>query len=139
MNERADHDGYGKKVLREAGGPELYTDGPKVVANLGDGNANIDGVINDIAIEVEARNEKQVRAAIVDLLMHPCPKKLLVLMKPNLKNKKTRQCVNQCRFVFNRLAPDLRTYRVIGLSGDGKDHRFEEDVALVRETLADMA
>ncbi len=46
-----------------------------------------DGVILDldlravqVAVEIESRQEKQIRGAIVDLLLHPAPKKLLIIV-----------------------------------------------------------
>ncbi len=53
------------------------------------------GVVGeDCAIEIEARVDKQVRRALVDLLLHHCSKKLLVLIPAwmNRPAKSKEQC-----------------------------------------------
>ena len=132
------HDAYGKHVMREATQGAFCDSGPQVRVNLGNGSfARIDGVVCDIAIEVESRVSKQVRGALVDLLLHAAPKKLLVLLPAHMSNPEL--CAMQCRFVLDRLAKPGHKYRVLVLSGHGKAPQLEADAALVRSTLEDMA
>ena len=64
------HDAYGKHVMRKATQGAFCDSGPQVRVNLGNGSfARIDGVVCDIAIEAESRVSKQVRGALVDLLL----------------------------------------------------------------------
>ena len=99
---RHQHDAYGKHVMREATQGAFFDSGPQIRVNLGDGSfARIDGVVGDVAIELESLVSKQVRSAIVDLLMHPAPNKFLVLLPIHMSNPEL--CAKQCRFVLDRL------------------------------------
>ena len=80
------HEEYGTAVMRQVSPGAFIDVGREIEASLGSGYAKIDGVVGDIAIEIEARVPKQVRGAIVDLLLHDAPKKLLILLPPNLHN-----------------------------------------------------
>ena len=131
------HDAYGKHVMREATQGAFCDSGLQVRVNLGDGSfASIDGVVRDVAIEIESRVSKQVRGALVDLLLHSAPKKLLVLLPAHMSNPEL--CARQCRFVLERLAKPEHRYRVLVLSGHGNAPQLEADVALVCRTLEDM-
>ena len=131
------HDAYGKHVMREATQGAFCDSGPRVRVNLGNGSfASIDGVVCDVAIEIDSRVSKQVRGALVDLLLHAAPKKLLVLLPVHMSNPKL--CARQCRFVLDSLAKPGQKCRVLVLSGHGKAPQLEADVALVHGTLEDM-
>lgn len=75
------HDEYGKRVMRQAVGSDFVDCGAAVYIDYGVGGpARIDGAIGDeVAVEIESRVSKQVRGAVLDLVCHRCPKKLLVL------------------------------------------------------------
>ncbi|HTA70153.1 MAG TPA: hypothetical protein VK776_17820 [Bryobacteraceae bacterium] len=77
------HDGYGKSVLRAAVGPRFSAYGTTITYDTS--QARIDGTVDAmIAVEIESRANKQVRGAILDLLMHPYSKRLLVLIPSGL-------------------------------------------------------
>jgi hypothetical protein len=70
------HDSYGKLILQRAAGHDCCTDGMSTVTSYGDSCARIDGTVGDsIAVEIESRTGKQVRGAILDLVLHAYPKK----------------------------------------------------------------
>lgn len=85
-----------------------------------------------MAVEVESRVSKQVRGAVLDLVCHQYPKKLLVLLPVHMNNVEIT--ADQCRSIFRRfVAPE--NFKVVVLSGDGEIPRLEEDAVRVREAL----
>ena len=129
------HDDYGQRVLREATSGSVERYGPGVEIDYGtDHPARIDGAFgNSIAIEVESRTGKQVRGAVLDLICHPYPKKLLVLLPMYMSSA----VPDQCRNILARFCrPD--DFRVVLLRGTGKDSQLEWDAALVAEALREL-
>jgi hypothetical protein len=93
--------------------------------------ARIDGTVDSmIAVEIESRTSKQVRGAILDLLMHPYPKKLLVLI-PKWTGANT---VNESKHILSR-SVNPQDFQVALLAGTGDDPRKEEDVQIVSLAL----
>jgi hypothetical protein len=131
------HDAYGKAVLKAAAGPAFQSWGPEVSISYGTaGGATIDGVVGDtIAVEVESRVSKQVRGAVLDLLCHRYPKKLLVLLPVHMSN--ARLCSDQCRNILSRFVSQ-DNYRVIVLNGSGDSNSIQADVQLVRMALEEL-
>ena len=133
---RGDHDGYGKAVLRDVAGTAFDEFGSARRFTFGNcrGWGDIDGVVaDDIAVEIESRNSKQVRGAVLDLMWHPYPKKLLVLLPSGAMSK---PCADQCRYIFSRyLKPDA--YRVVLLSGTGHGGHAA-DAEIVRAALGEL-
>lgn len=102
----------------------------------GCGSSNIDGVVREeIAVEIESRTDKQVRGAVLDLVLHPFPKKLLVIV-PAYTAKVTRA---QCEELLGRFLA-REDYRVVELQGTGasEDPPREADAALVRAAVAEL-
>ena len=139
MSATESHDAYGKKVLHRAADPDF--DGSKATCRVDYGSAQntggfIDGTaMGCVAIEVESRTSKQVRGAVLDLICHPFPKKLLVLLNVHAHDTKTLSM--QCANIFERfehLVPAGK-YRIVILKGNGGSHRFDDDVAIVRAAL----
>ena len=130
------HDDYGKAVLRLAD-HAIELDGPAVTVDLGGGGtARIDGALGTrIAIEIEARTPKQVRGAILDLLMHNAPKKLLILVPRNMHNPQA--CRKHCSNILSHFLP-CHDYRVVLLEGTGEAHQHELDALIVRRALVDL-
>src|SRR5205085_6355769 len=124
----AGHDEYGKRVLRAAANrAALY--GPTVEINYGAGlPARIDATVGDIAVEIESRVSKQVRGAVLDLICHPYPKKLLMLLPVHMSNPGVT--AEQCRNILRRFCPQ-DSYRVLVLKGSGDRPQFTEDTAIV--------
>jgi hypothetical protein len=141
------HDSYGKDVLRLATNEQFqhwlvekerafeYPSGGIV--------AKLDGIIgDDCVVEVEGLNEKQIRGGILDLVFHPHPKKLLVIVpaQPQLR-KKSREYIQQA---YQRLLDDLiNAYhlsaigRVVVLKGTGHEPEdyLNEDSSAIRQAL----
>jgi hypothetical protein len=96
--------------------------------------ARIDGFVgNQIAVEIESRTPKQIRGAVLDLIFHPYPFKLLLIIAGHQND--ARQAANQCRNILRERVAD-KNFQVVLLSGNGRESRETEDVALVRAALA---
>ena len=91
------HDAYGKEILRKVTNGTLNQDGSALEIDYGTRfPARIDGTAGGyIAIEVESRTAKQVRGAVLDLICHPYPKKLLILLPVHMSNPV--EIAEQCR------------------------------------------
>lgn len=131
------HDEYGKRVLflTTNGAVEQY--GPPVEVDLGAGlPARIDGAVGgNIAVEVESRTSKQVRGAVLDLICHPYPKKLLLLLPVHMANPDVT--AKQSENILARFVP-RDSFRVLLLSGSGDDPKEDHDVQLVSGALAEL-
>ena len=95
------HDSYGKRVMRAAFG-QRYGDMFSTEINYGAGRpARIDGTLDqNVAVELESRVSKQVRGAVLDLLCHSYPKKLLVLLPVHMSDVEVT--ARQCEFTFSK-------------------------------------
>ena len=139
------HDQYGKNVLKLATGGQFqhwFVEEERAFEYPSGGIiAKLDGVIGeDCVVEVEGLNEKQIRAGILDLVFHPRPKKLLVIIPANL-SKTRREDIQQA---YQRLLDDLvhATHssaigRVLVLKGTGHDPEeyLDEDRSMLRQAL----
>ncbi len=126
-------DAYGKDLLRFVAGDAVETTGPNVRIDYGAGRAQIDAAIGGrIAVEVESRVPKQVRGALMDLLWHPYPKKLLLLIPSHIGDPRT--AVKQCESI---LGDDLRSnhFQVVALSGTGRSPKKEVDARRVKKAI----
>lgn len=133
-----DHDSYGKKIVRQAAGLTCSTGGPSVQVNYGAGRgATIDATIgSSIAVEIESRVSKQVRGAVLDLLCHSNPKKLLILLPVHMSNPGTT--AEQCRTALGRFL-EAQDFRVVVLQGSGwHSHHEDTDVLKVQEALNEL-
>lgn len=133
-----DHDAYGKAVMRTAAGSAFRESGPAVHVSYGTskGGGTIDGVIGDtIAVEIESRVPKQIRGAVLDLICHDYPKKLLVLVPVYMSNPTL--CSDQCRYILGRFVKP-EEYRVIVLAGSGFDQMLEVDASRVRAAIQEL-
>ena len=66
-----------------------YSDTSGVWIDYGNGAARrkIDGTITgQIAVEIETRTDKQIRGAVLDLICHPFPQKLLIIVPIHMTN-----------------------------------------------------
>jgi len=128
------HDDYGKRILKEAAGTAYTASTPSVRVDYGAGGyANVDGtVISQIAVEIESRVSKQVRGAVVDLIFHSYPKKLLVLLPVHMNNPE--RTVAQCKYILTKFL-NKSDFRIVLLQGHGNDHKTEIDIKIVRRAL----
>src|SRR5262245_9095647 len=112
--------------MRAAAGSAFRNWGPVVQVAYGPrGGASIDGVVGDtIAVEIESRVSKQVRGAVLDLICHAYPKKLLVIIPVHMSNPTL--CSDQCANILGKfLRPE--NYRVIVLAGSGPYQELQAD------------
>ncbi len=123
--------------MSAAAGANYCGFGPECRVELGAGpGGSIDCVIRpNIAVEIEARVAKQVRGAVLDLMCHPYPKKLLVLLPAHAMNPQLTAI--QCRHILKRFLAEA-DFRVVLLSGKGGDEHHDEDVPLVRTALNEL-
>ncbi len=95
--------------------------------------ARIDGTYKGIiAIEIESRVPKQIRGALMDLICHDYPKKLLVILPAYQSNPKTT--ADQCNYILERFI-SKDSFRVVVLKGNGKTQQFEHDIRVIKDAL----
>lgn len=132
---RLNHDAYGKRILARASGGTFRTGSKESTISFGAraGSAWIDGVIApDIAVEIESRTAKQVRGAVLDLVCHPYPKKLLLLIPAHMNVDVVER---QAEALLKRFV-DPQYFRVVRLTGTAARDRYQYDYLAVREALA---
>ncbi len=132
------HDRYGKAVLESAAGNAYVDRSVSVEIDYGEGRpARIDGTVGaEIAVEIESRTGKQVRGAVLDLICHAYPKKLLVLLPVHMSNAEV--IAGQCKGILARFL-DPASFRVVVLKGSGYDTRWRQsDTDAVRAALKDL-
>ncbi len=131
------HDKYGKDVLAKAFGNSYELAGASIEINYGSGlPARIDGTIfGNIAVEVESRTSKQVRGAVLDLICHPFPKKLLVLLPVHMSNPEITK--TQCQYILSRFISNAN-FRVVLFDGSAAKPSFDEDVKKVASVVKEL-
>jgi hypothetical protein len=130
--DRFSHDAYGKAVLLGAA-PDALTKGN--LLSVYGGKGRIDGVIEPlkVVIEIESRTNKQIRGAIMDLLCHPYPNKLLMIIPayntPSIKEQ------------WSEIKRELRLSNELGiltLKGNGSSNgwsHLQEDIKALAQFL----
>ena len=120
--------------MRAAAGTAYLDRGSGVEIHYGAGRpARIDGTVGSlIAVEVESRVSKQVRGAVLDLICHPYPKKLLILMPVHMNDADIT--AQQCRYILGKFLA-TNSFRVVVLEGTGETPQHQLDVESVREAL----
>ena len=123
--------------MREAAGSAFRDYGDVVSVPYGArGGATIDGVVGEsVAVEIESRVSKQVRGAVLDLICHPYPKKLLVLLPVHMSNPAL--CSAQCQNILTRFVKP-ENFRVVVLSGSGANDASASDVKLIQRALSEL-
>lgn len=128
------HDDYGKELLRRVAGSDYELYGSPVEIDFGAGQpGRIDGsIVGGIAVEIESRVSKQIRGAVLDLILHEHPKKLLVILPKHASNPAI--AAEQCRNIMTKfLRPE--DFEVLLLLGHGDSPRYDEDVDLLGASL----
>jgi len=129
-----DHDAYGKTVLRKAAGASCRNDSAFLRTSYGNSHSRIDGAVGDtIAVEIESRTGKQVRGALLDLVLHSYPKKLMILIPMYIG----RHQLAECEFILKRFLNE-DDFRVVLLDGTGHNPGEENDVIKVKRALNDL-
>lgn len=131
------HEDYGKQVMREVAGSAYSDSGASVDVDYGVGRpARIDGIVgSDVAVEIESRVSKQVRGAVLDLICHRYPKKLLLLLPVHMTSPHTT--AKQCRFILAKFL-DITDFRVVVLRGTGDAPQLESDAVVVKAALDEL-
>jgi hypothetical protein len=121
--------------MREAAG-HSYSEYLTVEVDYGTiRSARIDGTVGAIAVEIESRVSKQVRGAVMDLLCHQYPRKLLVLLPVHMTSP--QDTAAQCRNILARFLK-ADDFRVIVLRGTGDLPALADDAPEVRQALAEL-
>ena len=133
------HDKYGKKVMTAAFGTD-FDPKPKSEYITHDGrkagSINIDGVLfQNISVEIESRVNKQVRGAVLDLILHPGKLKLLVLIVAH-GNDYTEL---QAKSILSKFCVP-RSWKVVTLngSGDRPDDFIQSDVKVLQSAADEL-
>lgn len=131
------HDEYGKLLMKKAAGSAYKCEGDSVKVDYNAGRpARIDGTVGEnIAVEIESRVSKQIRGAVLDLIFHSYPKKLLLILPVHANNPSDVK--KQCEYILSRYVPPEK-FRVVLTKGTGNDHRFKIDVQLVKKALKEL-
>jgi hypothetical protein len=127
-----DLDDTGKRLLQVAAGPLFTSDGPSVTYGFGPGagTARIDGTVAGcVAVEIKSRVPKQVRGALLDLILHPYPCKLLVLP---VYTGSIDTAVRQAAVILGRFV-EPRLFRIVVVQ-----HSIDQSVAALCAALAEL-
>ena len=130
------YDNYARDVLRQTFGERFDT--TDVVFSFGPdaGTGEVDGTIDgNIAVEIGVGSPKQVRASVLDLIFHPLPGKLLVLV--DTPGHSTGPSVIQAATILGRAGCSGVVYR-LPTEGSGMDV-YRADLAEVVNTYLDEA
>lgn len=131
------HDQYGKEVLRAAAGTAYRDSGQSTYIDYAAGQpARIDGTVGtSIAVEIESRVSKQIRGAVLDLICHGYPKKLLVLLPVHMSDAEV--AARQCRHIMGRFL-QAADFRVVVLEGSGGARTVDADAQRVAVALREL-
>ena len=125
------YDNYAIDVLRETFGGRFNTN-DDVVFSFGPnaGTGEVDGVIDwKVAVEIGVGSPKQIRASVLDLMFHPFPMKLLILV--DTPEHETGRSVRQAGAI---LAQSSKPGVVVRLAGTPSTPLMEVD----RNRLGDI-
>jgi hypothetical protein len=130
------HDRYGKSVLKLAMGDEFSEHLGVCLEFCKGSTARLDGVVGTtVAIEIVSCVPKQFRGALLDLLLHPYPKKLMILLPANIGNAVSAK--NQCDAILTRFL-DPSNFRVVVLKGIGGFPALAKDAALIKKEVTTL-
>jgi hypothetical protein len=76
-----------------------------------------------------------VRGAVLDLICHAHPKKLLALLPVHMPNPE--MTAEQCRNIMKRFCPK-NSFRVVVLKGSGDSYQLAEDSTILAAALVDL-
>ncbi len=132
------HEDYGKSLLRKVAGVRFVDWRDEVVVPYEGGTSGrIDGVIEGgCAVEIESRVDKQIRGALLDLLMHPFNKKLLVIVPVHMHNPTNTR--KQCEGILRQLKRPGQEAKVVLLKGTGDEPCEAEDRKLIEDALREL-
>ena len=138
------HDEYGKRVLKSATNERFqhwFVKTKRFQYPSGGITAELDGIIGeDCVVEVEGLNEKQIRGGILDLVFHPYPKKLLVIIPAQLRKRQPKDIQEAYQRLLEHLMDAYRPSaigQVVVLKGTGHEPEkyLDEDCQRVRQAM----
>jgi len=124
------YDTYAKEILRKTFGERFDTS--DVVFSFGPnaGTGEVDGIIDGkIAVEIGVGSTKQVRGCVLDLIAHPLPGKLLILV--DTPGHSTEPSVIQSATILGRAGCSAVVYRLPTL----RDHGLVSSMVAVWTSL----
>ena len=123
------YDSYAKNVLRETFGDRFDTSDIVFSFGANAGTGEVDGIIDDnIAVEIGVGSPKQIRGSVLDLIAHPLPGKVLILV--DTPRHSTEPSVIQAATILGRAGCSGVVYR---LPAEG-----EHDPEAIRVDLAEV-
>lgn len=139
------HDSYGKGVLNLATNKQFehwFADTQLSFEYPSGGIiAKLDGIIGDeCVVEVQGLNEKQIRGGILDLVLHPRSKKLLVTVPANVGKKSNDSIQHAYQGLLDYLITVCRPAaigQVVVLTGTGNEPEdyLRADSSAIRRAL----
>ena len=95
------------------------------------GQGSVDGVLNErIAVEIGVGSPKQIRAGILDLVLHPAPARLLILV--DTPDHPTDRAALQAQAILDRMSA---RGQVVRLSGSPSNANIDKDAELLRRAV----
>jgi hypothetical protein len=144
MSGRSSHECYGKTLLRNVLGKRWVSrfDERKYI-DLGGVRADLDGIILsenlsavECAVEIEATVYTQARSALLNLAIHPAPKKLLVVILAHAQMGSREKAMGHFQYLWERLSPlSNAPFGLVVLQGTGADPMIELNRGLIEGGL----
>lgn len=126
---------YGRQAIHEATEGRAVFLGPSVQIDYGAGAARVSATVGDIAIQIGVGAPERVRCAVLDLICHPHPKKLILLLPEQIPSLQV--VMEQCHNILQRFCPH-DSFQVLLLKGGSNNSRLLEDTALIGGSLAHL-
>lgn len=122
MTTRRNWDRPMKDLLKEIFADDYKEGGSETVVHYGEGGAiaRLDGVINGqkgrISVELERKSAKDIRGALMDLINHDSPMKLLILDPNGPANVEGARKMSV--YILNKFVPSPGKYEVLVVDPD---------------------
>jgi hypothetical protein len=147
MSSRSSHDRYGKTLLANILGKRWVSkfDQRKSI-DLGGVRADLDGIILsenlsevECAVEIEATVYTQARSALLNLAIHPAPKKLLIVILAHSQMGSKEKATGHFQYVWEKLSPiGNDPFGLVVLQGTGAGPMIEVDRNLIEGSLLNL-
>ena len=118
------YEAYAIEVFEATFGDRFDTSDVIFSIGLEAGTGEVDGIIDGrIAVEIGVGSPKQIRASVLDLILHPLPKRLLVLV--DTPSHLTERSVIQAATILGRAGCTGVVFRLGPDAGDGDGYRAD--------------
>ena len=99
------------------------------------GQGSVDGVLaNRVAVEIGVGSPKQIRAGLLDLVLHPAPAKLLILV--DTPSHPTDRAALQAQAILDRMGVRGEVVRLVGNPINADPN---EDARLLRSAFEELS